>query len=93
MTTLTSPKDIFEVVGSKVDLNSKTQDMQKPINFNKRIQKMDRKKSEKEKRKETTVTNQHQRKAVMRRFQRWLQNDFGLFTRELSIHDKASLNE
>ena len=29
----------------------------------------------------------------MRRFQRWLQNDFGLFTRELSIHDKASLNE
>ena len=49
MTTLTSPKDIFEVVGSKVGLNSKTQDMQKPINFNKRIQKMDRKKSEKDK--------------------------------------------
>ena len=29
----------------------------------------------------------------MRRFQRWVQNDFGVFTRELSIHDKVSLNE
>ena len=28
----------------------------------------------------------------MRRFQRWVQHDFGVFTRELSIHNKATLN-